>query len=247
MTRKCPICHSAVPLNAKKCRHCHNYLGFSFQWVWEEGVRVLGLVSMIAAALVAWKSLEVSMQAQRQRQEAVASADLSLREREALKEDLLAPSGLAQLQTQALSSEEKTLVRAAEESSDVRVRKMLAGALELKRKNVPFRMGGKSPEEGFDSSGFVSYLLGECGALDPLYHSTFSVARLAKTFPKIEESKAKPGDLVFLDAGFVAIHIGHNLAVGIGGDKGIHVLSFFPKAKKTYHRWAYEQEAKGLK
>ena len=248
MMRKCPICHSEVPFNAKKCRHCHNYLGFSFQWFWEEGIRVLGLVSMIAAALVAWKSLEVSMQAQRQRQEAVASADISLREREALKEDLSAqPPGLAMLQTQAMSSEEKTLVHAAEQTNDLRVRQVLAGALDLKRKNVPFRMGGKSPEEGFDSSGFVSYLLGECGALDPLYHSTFSVARLAKSFPKVDEAKAKVGDLVFLDSSFVAIHLGRNLAIGIGGDKGIHVLSFFPKAKKTYHRWAYEQEAKLVK
>lgn len=246
--RKCPICHSSVPINAKKCRHCHNYLGFSFQWVWEEGIRMLGLVSMIAAAIVAWKSLELTMLAQRQKDEALDQAHISAQERTALQEDVRAdPAGLGQLQDQLGSAQEKSLVKAAAKTSDLRVRQLLAEALKLKQGNVPFRMGGKAPEEGFDSSGFVSYLLAKVGALDPLYHRTFSVSRLQKSLPEVKADKIQPGDLVFLGSSFVAIELGGNLAVGIGGPKGIQVISFSPKAKKVYRRWAYGQDAKMLK
>jgi len=133
MTRKCPICHSSVPFNAKKCRHCHNYLGFSFQWVWEEGIRVLGLVSMVAAAVVAWKSLELTMIAQRQKDEAVSQAQISHQERDALKEDFTADApGLGDLQNQLASAQEKSLLKAAAKSSDLRVRQLLSEALKLK-------------------------------------------------------------------------------------------------------------------
>jgi hypothetical protein len=247
-SRKCPVCHSVVPLHAKKCRHCHNYLGFSFQWVWEEGIRLFGLLAMIAAAIVAWKSLELAVLAQSQRDEAVAQAQISYQERDAIKEDLSTDAlGLGQLQSQLGTASERSLLKAAADSSDLRVRKMLSEALRLKQNHVPFRMGGKSPEEGFDSSGFVAFLLAEAGALDPLYHRTFSVSRLEKTFPSVKAENAKPGDLVFLGKSFVAVHLSANLAVGIGGAKGIQVISISPKASKTYHRWAYEQDSRMLK
>jgi len=248
MSRKCPICHSSVPANAKKCRHCHNYLGFSFQWVWEEGVRVLGLVAMVAAAVVAWKSLELSMLAQRQKDEAVAQAAISYQERDALKEDLSADAlGLGQLQDELGSQQEKSLAKASAKSSDLRVRQLLAEALKLKQANTPFRMGGKSPEEGFDSSGFVSYLLAKVGAVDSLYYRTFSVAKLRKSLLEVKAADAKPGDLVFLGGSFVAVQLLGNLAVGMGGTKGVQVISFSPKARKSYARWAYDRDVKLLK
>jgi hypothetical protein len=248
MTRKCPICHSAVPINAKKCRHCHNYLGFSFQWVWEEAIRVLGLISMIAAAIVAWKSLELTSLAQSQKDVAIANAMISRQEREALKEDVGADApGLGQMQSELSLSQEKSLLKAAAKTSDLRVRQLLSEALKLKQQKIPFRMGGKSPEEGFDASGFVSYLLAKAGALDPLYHRTFSVTKLQKSFAEIKARDVMPGDLVFLGSSFVAIQLGDNLAIGMGGSKGIQVISFFPKAKKSYRRWAYGEDVKLLK
>jgi cell wall-associated NlpC family hydrolase len=248
MATRCPICHSPVPPHAKKCRHCHNYLGFSFQWVWEEGARVLGLLATVAAAVVAWKSLEFTQVAQRDRQAALAQSQLSNQERDALKEDISASSdesGL--LQSLATSAQEKGLIMAAAKSSDLRVRQVLAEAIKLRRQGVQFRMGGKSPEEGFDSSGLVSFLLAEAGALDPLYQRTFSVAKLEKSLPEVSAMQAKPGDLAFLGKSFVAIRLQGRQAVGIGSAKGIQVFTFFPKAKIVYRRWAYEQDSKLLK
>jgi hypothetical protein len=246
--RRCPVCHSAVSQNASKCRHCHNYLGFSFQWVWEEGIRVLGLLSMVAAAVVAWKSLELSMIAQHQKEEAIAQSQISQLERDALKEDFSSPSAeLEPLRNEAASAAEKNLLKAAAKSNDLRVRKLLSLALKLKQDGTPFRMGGKSPEEGFDSSGFVSFLLADAGVLNPMYYRTFSVSRLEKSFPKVKAEDAKPGDLVFLGTSFVALNLDGNFAVGIGSAKGIQVFSFSKKSKKSYHRWAYEADAKLLK
>ena len=245
---QCPVCHSTVPVGAKKCRHCHNYLGFSFQWVWEEGMRVLGLVATVAAAVVAWKSLELTVIAQRQKDEALAQASISRQEHEALKEDLVGSAlNAGQAPSQFLTGQERRLTLASQKTSDVRVRQVLAKALQLQSQGISFRMGGKDPSEGFDSSGFVSYLLGDAGALDPAYHSTFSVKRLEKTFPKVKPELAKVGDLVFLGESFVAFNLGGDLAVGIGSKKGIQVIAFSPKSKRSYHRWAYEQDAKLLK
>jgi hypothetical protein len=248
LQRKCAICHSLVPAEAKKCRHCHNYLGFSFQWVWEEGVRVLGLVAMVAAAVVAWKSLEFTILAEKEKEEALSEASIARQEHAALKEDLVADAiGLGFLQTQAFVGKSKSLQSASESSSDLRVRQVLAEALKLRDQGVHFRMGGKSPEEGFDSSGFVSYALSQAGVLDPLYYQTFSVARLEKSFLKIKPDTAKAGDLVFVNSNFVAFHLGGDLAVGIGGVKGIQIFSFSSKAKKNYRRWAYGQDVRMLK
>jgi cell wall-associated NlpC family hydrolase len=247
MMRQCPICHSKVPFSAKKCRHCHNYLGFSFQWVWEEGVRGLSLLATIAAALVAWKSLQFTMVAQNQREQAMAQTALSYQERDALKEDLDEGTDAPNILSQAATVHEKELVNAAEKSSDLRVRQVLEAALSLKKTGVKFRMGGKSPEEGFDSSGFVSFLLAKAGVLDPLYQRTFSVAKLEKSLPEIDSDKVKPGDLVFLGKSFVAIHLEGHLAVGIGNNKGIQVFSFFPKARVSYRRWAYEEDSKMIR
>ena len=246
--RTCPICHSRVLEHAKKCRHCHNYLGFSLQWVWEEGVRVLGLVAMVAAAVVAWKSLAFTMLAEREKEEALVEVSISRQEHAALKEDLLADTlSLGILQSQASVAQEKSLKKASDMSSDLRVRQVLAGALKLKNQGVRFAMGGKSPDEGFDSSGFVSYLLSQADVLDTRYYQTFSVARLEKAFLKIKPEIAKPGDLVFVGDSFVAIHLGGNLAVGIGGVKGIEVFSFSQKAKKSFRRWAYGQDVRMFK
>jgi cell wall-associated NlpC family hydrolase len=246
--RRCPVCHSLVPEQAKKCRHCHNYLGFSFQWVWEEGVRVLGLVAMVAAAVVAWKSLELTVIAQQQKDDALALVAISRGEHDALKQDLVSGAlSLGRLPSEAVAAQAHSLRKASDGSTDVRVRQVLAEALKLQSQAVPFRLGGKSPEEGFDASGFVSYLLADVGALDPRYHGTFSVAKLEKSFQKIDPGVAKIGDLVFLDDNFVAFDLGGNLAVGIGGLKGIQVFSFSPKTKKSYHRWAYGQDARMLK
>jgi hypothetical protein len=246
--RHCPVCHSRVPLEAKKCRHCHHYLGFSLQWAWTEGVRVLGLVAMVAAALVAWKSLEFTLVAEKEKEEALTQAAIYHQEHDALREDLqTGSSSPAMLQGQASLNMQRLMTKASDATTDVRVRQVLSDAWDLERQHVRFSMGGKSPEEGFDASGFVSYLLAKAGALDPLYQRTFSVAKLEKSFPAIGADKAKPGDLVFLDAGFVAIHLGGDMALGMGGAKGIQIFSFAKGAKKSYHRWAYGQEARMLR
>jgi len=243
--RRCPVCHSMVPLEAIKCRHCHHYLGFSFRWVWEEGVRVAGLVAMIAAAAVATRSLEMSLLAQREKDAALVQAQISQRERDALKEDLSAGAlSPRQMEKQLAAVPEKRLLSAAGKTSDARVRHVLEGALTLKKGLVAYTPAGKSPEEGFDSSGFVCYLLAQVGALDPAYQRTFSVARLERAFPSVLPEKARAGDLVFIGKAFVAISLGDDLAVGMASGTGVQVFTIPPTAQKSFRRWGYEVGSK---
>ena len=244
----CPVCHGLVPLGATKCRHCHHFLGYSAQWAWEEGARMLGLVAMVAAVLVAAKSLEMSVTAERDRQAAVAEADLSHRERLALQEDLAAGTAtLSQLKKQLDSAPEKSLLKASSHAKDPRVKLLFDQALQLKRENRPFIPGGKAPDEGFDNSGFVSYLLGLAGALDPHYQRAYSVTRLERALVSVEAKDARPGDLVFIGKGFVAIYLGTGQALAMSGAIGIQVFSLPTQASASYRRWAYEAGIKMLR
>jgi cell wall-associated NlpC family hydrolase len=235
-------------MGAIKCRHCHHYLGFSLRWVWEEAIRLLGLVAMVAAAVVASKSLELSLVAQRERQEALAQAQISRQERDALKEDLsLIGQGPAVLQRLVAAAPDKRLQKAAAQSKDPRVRAVLMQALALKHAATPYAPGGKGPDEGFDSSGFVAYLLAQAGALDPAYQGTFSAARLERSLVSIEPEAAKVGDLVFIGQGFVAVYLGEGMAVGIASAMGIQVFSIPANAACSYRRWAYEQAVRQLR
>ncbi len=73
----------------------------------------------------------------------------------------------------------------------------------LKLLGSKYRYGGNNPREGFDCSGFTSYVYGKYGYRLPRTSSAQS-----KTGKKIKIKNAKPGDLIFFKNRRKINHVG---------------------------------------
>ena len=85
----------------------------------------------------------------------------------------------------------------------------------------PYVWGGSSPSTSFDCSGFVSYVLNNCGV-------GWNVGRLGATgllniCTRVSSSNVRPGDLVFFEgtydttgASHVGIYVGNNRMIHCG-------------------------------
>jgi cell wall-associated NlpC family hydrolase len=90
-----------------------------------------------------------------------------------------------------------------------RAREVLVNALSLT--GVRYQYGGKTPESGFDCSGFVHYVFKQATSLS-LPHSTLAISQIGVSVPQAE---LKPGDLVFFNTlksafSHVGIYVGNN-------------------------------------
>jgi len=120
------------------------------------------------------------------------------------------------VQTRADLALERQLQSSKASSHDIyeagwpeRAREVLVNALSLT--GVRYQYGGKSPESGFDCSGFVRYVYQQAGNLT-LPHGARAISQLGKTIPK---SELEPGDLVFFNTlkstfSHVGIYLGNN-------------------------------------
>jgi cell wall-associated NlpC family hydrolase len=112
------------------------------------------------------------------------------------------------------------------------VQEVLISALALT--GTPYKFGGKSPETGFDCSGFVSYVFKQAANFT-LPHSARAISQIGQNIPV---DQLQPGDLVFFNTlksafSHVGIYIGDNRFVHVpssGG--GVHVVDM----KEAY--WA---------
>ena len=79
---------------------------------------------------------------------------------------------------------------------------------------IPFKMGGSSPKEGFDSTGFVYYCLGEAGIDFPR-----DIKSQLEYGEQVGYSDLAPGDAVYFSAepgeaaGFCGIYVGGGLII----------------------------------
>jgi cell wall-associated NlpC family hydrolase len=96
-------------------------------------------------------------------------------------------------------------------------------AFELYEKNppIPFKWGGKSLDDGgFDTSGYVAYVLSNVGVLSApeKYYSGL----LLKTFGTKDDTNLQPGDLIFMEPSQVALYLDERHCIGIiPGGNGI--------------------------
>lgn len=87
----------------------------------------------------------------------------------------------------------------------------------------PYVWGGKGPSEGFDCSGLISYAFGLIGIdLSGNAHTQYN-----KTVP-IDESEAKPGDLVFWETykkapSHVGMYLGDGKFINSGSSLGVSI------------------------
>ena len=69
-------------------------------------------------------------------------------------------------------------------------------ALKFRKQGIPFKWGGKKPEEGFDSSGFIAFILNKVGIITnpEIYWS----GKLREDFSNDKNDlNLLPGDLIF--------------------------------------------------
>ena len=93
----------------------------------------------------------------------------------------------------------------------------------MKQKNLgyPYVWGGSSPDTSFDCSGFVSYVINNCG-------NGWNVGRqtangLLSKCTRVSATDAKPGDLIFFQgtydvqgASHVGIYVGDGMMLHCG-------------------------------
>ncbi len=79
---------------------------------------------------------------------------------------------------------------------------------------VPFKQGGQSPDEGFDSTGFTYYCVNEAGAKFPR-----RLSEQLESGEQVPYSELKPGDIVYFsaeegeDASFCGVYVGGGLII----------------------------------
>lgn len=97
-----------------------------------------------------------------------------------------------------------------------RAQEVLVNALSLT--GIQYKYGGKSPETGFDCSGFVRYVFSQATNLS-LPPTARAISQIGKT---IKKDELQPGDLVFFNTVKSAFsHVG----IYMGDNKFIHAPS----------------------
>ncbi len=93
---------------------------------------------------------------------------------------------------------------------------VLINALSLT--GIKYRYGGKSPETGFDCSGFVRYVFRNAANLT-LPPTARAISQIGKT---VKKDELQPGDLVFFNT---LKHAFSHVGIYIGDNKFIHAPS----------------------
>ena len=96
-------------------------------------------------------------------------------------------------------------------SSSPQAARILELALDLKQRNVRWKLGGRSPEEGFDSPGFAAFVLrrlhllpgAQGGEAAPALHNDPG-GWLRNNLKEIPQPRV--GDLVFYDSGYAMFY-----------------------------------------
>jgi cell wall-associated NlpC family hydrolase len=108
-------------------------------------------------------------------------------------------------------------------------RKALEIAFSLQEKSPPihFKFGGKSPDEGFDTSGYIAYVLSQVGVLkNP---ETYYSGRLREKFARKEDygktdlSGLQAGDLIFYEPTTPLFYLDSKYCLGSVPD-GIYIM-----------------------
>ncbi len=101
------------------------------------------------------------------------------------------------------SNSSSTFVKKASKSSTISLTRSVIVSEAKKYLGVPYKYGGKTPRQGFDCSGFSTFVYSKAGV--PLSGSS---SQLSKKGKKISLREIKPGDLAFFGSGGRVTHVG---------------------------------------
>jgi cell wall-associated NlpC family hydrolase len=94
-------------------------------------------------------------------------------------------------------------------------KQVVAMAMALKEKNIPFGWGGKNPQKGLDSSGFIAYIFHQAGLLDKPEKWWSRKLREEMGTPRNTKKPEQVGDLLFYADGYVMLYLGNNNIIGM--------------------------------
>ena len=117
----------------------------------------------------------------------------------------------------------------SEKVSD-KVQEVLLNALNLT--GIPYKYGGKTPETGFDCSGFVQYVFKQALNLTLPYNAR----AMSQIGTQVSQAQLKPGDLVFFNT--LKTKFSH-VGIYIGNHRFIHSPSTGKEVKVVNMQEAY--------
>ncbi len=124
------------------------------------------------------------------------------------------------------------------ETKNQKALQVVSKSLELRAAGIKYYLGGKYPQEGFDTSGFVAYIFADAGLLDFKDLRTYSTLEIKRHCLPIDAAALEIGDLVFYKDGFIAIYVGGNQAIGMSSTQDILLLDMKKRfSVSEYRRW----------
>lgn len=125
----------------------------------------------------------------------------------ALEHTIAPPTTVLELRTERKLDEAAILHSAAGKQQ-----KAIIEALALYHKNIPYKWGGKD-EQGFDSSGYVAYVLSKIGVINS--PDTYWSGKLRNALARVQPGDEKVGDVIFYSSGVCMIYLGNQLSIGM--------------------------------
>ena len=236
----CPHCKERIKNSAEICPKCRQFVTWKKSWKYgfNRPVVFVPLLSLMVAFMGQYNSaLDRKAREKAQGETAQVIAEKNAGSADAQLAGVRPLEGGITFSNVGSSEEGKLLTENLLDAKP-QVKKLIKKAFELRNGVfIPFKWGGKSQEEGFDSSGFVAYLLSKYGDLDDPGYRMYSSAHLREKYQTVDKSEVKPGDLIFFKHGFIVFYLGSLKAIGIGNDKGIQVINVDFNKVDSIGRW----------
>lgn len=236
----CKFCKKIVHKDAKACPYCSQFFNLGHE------IRRPAILISLISCFIGYLGLGFAyLQYQETKKAKAETADANFKTDQAhgVIEDTKAAAGTplgAGYSFETIGpKKEQELIQRNFSKAPKKIVDVIKTAFALKNdSNVGFKWGGKSPEEGFDSSGFAAYVLAQNGLLDKVGYRLYNTTRLKAIYLSVPIDQIIPGDLIIYKSGFVAFFLGEKHGIGIGNSKGIQVVNLdFSKVDGIY-RWS---------
>lgn len=241
--KPCHHCGSLIERDATRCPECEEFIGNGWmkshrEWI-AVGFSILTLITSGIALYIAWGE-------RTDKQDALARLKLIEAEMDSMKKESAAKRTGKSFEVDEnliVSGEDKHLLEKAiadvgqgDSKSDVET--MLRVAFSLKAQEIKYVWNGKEPAEGFDSSGFIAYLLAQAGKIRTVEVPQFWSGRIRETVRTIGREELSVGDLVFYPQGFILLYIGNDQGIGMSSTRNLFVMKMVNHASVVaYGRW----------